>query len=218
MTKSSEINDLAMARFEELIVEGVTENEVKERLKPIYLELGADDIAFGIVAFGKNAAEPHHSVDDTRLRAGDAVLFDIGCVYKGYISDMTRTFFYKGVSEHQREVYETVRRANEAAEALIRPGVRFSALDAAARDLIAAAGYGEYFVHRLGHSIGLEVHEPGEVSAYNDGEAQPGMIFSIEPGIYLPGDVGVRIEDLALVTENGYINLNKHPKELKILG
>ncbi|MDR1530630.1 MAG: Xaa-Pro peptidase family protein [Clostridiales bacterium] len=224
MAQSSEINDRAMAEFETLVKEGVTELEIKERLDGIYRALGADSIAFGIVAFGANAAEPHHNSDNTALKAGDCVLLDVGCIKSGrnavcgYCSDMTRTFFYKYVSPRHTEIYEIVKSAVEAAERLVRPGIRFSELDAAARDIIDKAGYGKNFIHRLGHSIGLQGHEAGDVSAYNHDELEEGMIFSIEPGIYLPGDVGVRIEDLMLVTPDGGRSLNLHPKDLKILG
>ncbi|MDR1569727.1 MAG: Xaa-Pro peptidase family protein [Oscillospiraceae bacterium] len=218
MALSSEINDRAMSRFEALIVEGVTEAAVRDQLAGIYKELGADRIDFGIVAFGEGAAEPHHLGGETRLQPGDCVLLDVGCVKDGYCSDMTRTFFYKSVSPRQREVYEVVRRANEAAERLVKPGVRFSELDAAARDIIEEAGFGARFTHRLGHSIGLQGHEAGDVSAYNHDTLEEGMIFSIEPGVYLPGEFGVRIEDLVLVTRDGGRILNEHPKELKILG
>ena len=170
-----------------------------------------------IVSFGANAANPHHEPDDTPLHAGDAVLFDVGCRQDGYCSDMTRTFFFRSVDERQREVYETVRRANEAACALVAPGVRFCDIDAAARSVIEEAGYGPCFTHRLGHQIGLDVHEPGDVSAAHDAPVQPGMVFSIEPGIYLPGKFGVRIEDLVLVTEDGCEILNAYPHELTVL-
>ena len=218
MRLSSDINDRAMARFRALVHEGVTEKELGDQMLRIYLDLGADGFSFPpLVAFGANAADPHHEPDGTVLKPGDCVLFDVGCVKDGYCSDMTRTFYYKTVSDHCRTIYETVRAANEAAEALIRPGVRLCDLDAAARDLITAKGYGPAFNHRLGHFIGLGEHEYGDVSAGFDWEAEPGMIFSIEPGIYLPGDTGVRIEDLVLVTEDGAELLNKYPHELDVI-
>jgi Xaa-Pro dipeptidase len=217
MAESSEINDRAMEQFEKLIQEGVTERGVQEQMRGIYKELGADDIGFGFSAFGANAAEPHHASDDTVLKEGDCVVLDVGCIKYGYFSDMTRTFFYKSVSGRHREIYEIVKLANETAQKIVRPGVRFSDIDRTARDIIAAAGYGEYFIHRLGHSIGLQMHEYGDVSAYNDDLVEEGMIFSIEPGIYLPGDFGVRIEDLVLATENGVRSLNGYSKELKVI-
>lgn len=218
MRAASIINDQAMARFKGLIKEGVTEQEVADQMLQIYLDLGADGYSFPpIVSFGANAADPHHEPDATVLKPGDCVLFDVGCVKDGYCSDMTRTFYYKEVSDHCREIYDLVRAANEAAEAKIKAGIPLCELDNTAREMIAAKGYGANFNHRLGHFIGLSEHEFGDVSAANTQEAQPGMIFSIEPGIYLAGDTGVRVEDLVLVTEDGCEVLNHYPKDLQII-
>ena len=219
MIAASEINDAAMAQFKTLIHDGVTEAEAAGKMLEIYRSLGAEGFSFSpLVAFGANAADPHHEPDDTVVKPGDCVLFDVGCIKDGYCSDMTRTFYFKEVSEHCREIYHIVRRANEAAEALIKPGVRLCDIDAAARDLITKEGYGPQFNHRLGHFIGLKEHEYGDVSSGFDWPVQPGMIFSIEPGIYLTGDTGVRIEDLVLVTGSGVQVLNRYPHELEIIG
>lgn len=218
MRVASSMNDAAMAEFKKLIHAGVTEKEVESKLLQIYKELGADGFSFTpIVSFGANAADPHHSPDDTVLKEGDCVLFDVGCLKDGYCADMTRTFYYKSVSEEHRFIYDTVRKANEAAEAIIKPGVQLCDVDATARNLIAEAGYGPNFTHRLGHFIGLDVHEFGDVSSVSPLVAAPGMVFSIEPGIYLVGNTGVRIEDLVLVTEDGCEILNSFSKELEIL-
>jgi len=218
MRVSSRINDLAMAEFKKLIHEGVTEKEVADQTLKIYQSLGADGFSFEpLVAFGANAADPHHAPDDTVLQPGDAVLFDVGCVKDGYCSDMTRTFYFQKVSDTHRQIYDTVRRANEAAIAKIRPGILLCELDQTARELITEQGYGPNFNHRLGHFIGLGEHEYGDVSSANDQKAEPGMIFSIEPGIYLTGDTGVRVEDLVLVTEDGCQVLNHYSKELEII-
>ncbi len=218
MRAVSAINDRGIEKFKELIHAGVTEKEVASQLEQIYMSLGADGLSFQpIVSFGANAADPHHMPDDTVLKEGDCVLFDVGCIKDGYCADMTRTFYYKYATEEQRKIYEIVRKANETAEAKVRPGVDLHELDSAARMLIAEAGYGPNFTHRLGHFIGLDVHEYGDVSAVSDWKAAPGMIFSIEPGIYLPGNTGVRVEDLVLVTEDGCEILNHYPKELQII-
>lgn len=218
MRVSSLINDAAMERFQGLIHDGVTEREVAEQTLKIYQELGADGFSFEpLVAFGANAADPHHAPDDTVVKAGDAVLFDVGCIKDGYCSDMTRTFYYGEVSDKHQEIYETVRRANERAISMVKPGIPLCELDRAAREVIEEAGYGPYFTHRLGHFIGLAEHEYGDVSSANDRKAEPGMIFSIEPGIYLEGDTGVRVEDLVLVTEDGCEVLNHASKKLKVL-
>ena len=218
MRAASQINDQAMAVFKTMVHAGMTEKEVAEKMLKVYLDLGAEGFSFEpIVSFGANAADPHHMPDDTVLKDGDCVLFDVGCIKDGYCSDMTRTFYYKYVSDECRQIYNTVRAANEAAEAIVKPGVRLSELDNAARKLITDAGYGSQFTHRLGHFIGLDEHEFGDVSSVSTWIAKPGMIFSIEPGIYLEGNTGVRVEDLVLVTEDGCEVLNHFTKELEII-
>ncbi len=219
MTSGAVINAAAMERFRGLIHEGVTEKEVAEQMLSIYRELGADGFSFEpLVAFGANAADPHHAPDDTMIKPGDAVLFDVGCIKDGYCSDMTRTFYFQEVKKAHQMIYDIVRKANEKAIAKVRPDVPLCELDKTARDVITEAGYGPYFTHRLGHFIGLSEHEYGDVSSVNTRVAEAGMIFSIEPGIYLTGDTGVRIEDLILVTEDGCEVLNHASKELEILG
>ena len=218
MRAASATNDAAMARFRELVHEGATEQEIAGKLEDIYRELGAQGHSFTpIVSFGANAADPHHEPDGTVLKEGDVVLFDVGCRQDEYCADMTRTFFFGEPDEEQRRAYEIVRQANEAGRAAVHPGARFCDIDGAARKVIEDAGYGPYFTHRLGHQIGLDVHEPGDVSSVNEACVQQGMCFSIEPGIYLPGRFGVRIEDLVIVTENGCEVLNAYPRELETL-
>lgn len=218
MREASRINDSAMAEFFKNIRPGITERQLADSMELIYRSLGAQGYSFApLVAFGKNAAVGHHAPDDTALCDGDCVLIDVGCRKDGYCSDMTRTFFFRSVSEHSKRIYEIVRKANEAAESMIRPGVRFCDIDGTARNIIEEAGYGKEFTHRLGHSIGLEVHEVGDVSSANQSEVRPGMTFSIEPGIYVEGETGVRIEDLVLVTETGCEVLNHYSKELQII-
>ena len=173
--------------------------------------------AMGLVSFGANAADPHHEPDSTAFAKGDMVLFDVGCRHEWYCADMTRTFFTKEPTDLQLKVYNTVRRANEAAEAVVRPGISFAEIDRTARQVIEDAGYGPNFTHRLGHQIGLSVHEPGDVSAANLNAVQPGQVFSIEPGIYIPDTIGVRIEDLVLVTEDGCEVLNQYTHEPVVL-
>ena len=218
MRRASQLNDAALEQLRPWIQEGVSEVDLAERLKCIYRELGADGLSFPpLVAFGRNAADGHHWPNDTRLKPGDCVLIDAGCTYQGYCSDMTRTYFYRSVTPQQRQVYELVRLANERAEQAVRPGIPLRELDEIARDTIASAGFGPCFTHRLGHFIGVEDHEFGDVSAAAEDLAEPGNIFSIEPGIYLEGCLGVRIEDLVLVTEDGCEILNRLPKELEII-
>ena len=218
MRVASKINDQAMAQLKTLVHPGVTEREIADQLLEIYQNLGADGFSFTpLVAFGANAADPHHGPDDTVLKEGDVVLFDVGCIKDGYCADMTRSFYFGSVSDTHREIYETVRAANEAAIAKVKPGIPLKELDLTARNLITEKGYGPQFNHRLGHFIGLNVHDFGDVSSANEKCTEPGMIFSIEPGIYLVGETGVRIEDLVMVTEDGCEVLNAYPKELQIL-
>lgn len=220
MRESSRINDAAMEQFKGLIHEGVSEKEVAAKVMDIYRSFGAEDLSFpAIVAFGVNAADPHHMPDDTVVKEGDAVLFDVGCVYHGYCSDMTRTFFYKkGPDKEQERIYNLVRNACESAESYVQPGRRLCDIDSVARDIITEGGYGPDFTHRLGHFIGQEDHEFGDVSQGFKDEVVPGNIFSIEPGIYHPAILGCRIEDLILVTENGHEVLNHYPREIEIIG
>ena len=218
MRRASAINDLAMGYLKFNAQEGTTESSLAAGLLDEYIRLGAQGFSFPpIVSFGAHAADPHHEPDDTVLHPGDVVLFDVGCVADGYCSDMTRTFFYESATDEQRFVYETVRRANAAAAATVKPGVLFSDIDRAARSIIEDAGYGNEFTHRLGHQIGTEVHEPGDVSATHHEPVQPGMCFSDEPGIYLPGRFGVRIEDLICVTEDGCHVMNSFSHEFTVI-
>ena len=197
----------------------LTEKQVAEYIDNEYKKAGCESAAFNtIVSFGANAADPHHEPDDTVLEKGECVLIDMGCCKNRYCSDMTRTFFCGEPKPEYAAIHDLVRQANEAAEAMIHPGVRLCDIDAAARDLITKAGYGEYFNHRLGHFIGQTDHEKGDVSAANTDTVKPGMIFSIEPGVYLPGKFGVRVEDLVIVTEIGCEVLNHVDKHWSVVG
>ena len=217
MRHSSAVNDQVMAAAISALRENVRENELAALVNREFLSRGADCEGTQLVCFGPNGADPHHSGDGTALRPGDSVTLDIFTPVGRYWCDMTRTVFYRSVSRKQREVYELVHRANEAAEAAVRPGVLLSKLDSIARDIITDGGYGPRFTHRLGHGCGLDCHEPPDVSGASDVPLEPGMVFSIEPGVYLPGEFGIRIEDLALVTETGCEVLNHYPKELQVI-
>ena len=218
MREASGINDIVIEEAAAFIKEGVTEKEVADYLVGRYAFYGCEGVSFEpIVSFGKNAADPHHMPDGTVIREGDCVVLDIGCKINGYCSDMTRTYFFKKADPEYAAIHDLVREANTIAESVIRPGVRLCDIDAAAREHIASAGYGEYFTHRLGHFIGLEVHEYGDVSAAFDKAVEPGMCFSCEPGVYLPGRFGVRIEDLVIVTENGCEVINHVDKHYRVI-
>lgn len=216
--RASRINDEVMAVVSAAVRDGITEDELGALVERTFREKGADRGEGGpLVCFGANGADPHHDPSPAVITRGDTVIFDIFTPINRYWCDMTRTFFFREASEEGRRVYETVKAANLAAEAVIRPGLPMCDFDRAARKVIEDAGYGPYFTHRLGHGIGLECHEPPDNSASNHTIAQPGMVFSVEPGIYLPGKLGVRIEDLVLVTEDGCEVLNSFSKDLTIL-
>jgi len=218
MRESSKLNDIAVDRMIKLVPEKYSERKMGELLSGIWEELGAGGHSFEpIVGYGANAADPHHVMDNSTVKDGDSIVIDIGCKKNSYCSDMTRTVFYKSVSDHDREVYNIVLEANMRAISMTKAGVRFCDIDAAARDYITEKGYGKYFTHRLGHSIGIEDHEFGDVSSANTDIVQPGQVFSIEPGIYIPGSVGVRIEDLVIATEDGCELLNHYTKDLIVV-
>lgn len=219
MRNASKLNDNAISTLINNISDSKTEQDMAAELTSIYKDLNTSGHSFDpIIAFGENGADPHHETDASTLKPGDSIIVDIGCIKDSYCSDMTRTVFYKEASSKAKEVYNTVLEANKKAIAKIKPGVKFSEIDLAARDYIESKGYGKYFTHRTGHSIGIDVHETGDVSSVNHEVLEPGMIFSVEPGIYIPNEFGVRIEDLVLVTKDGCEVLNSYPKDLKIIG
>ncbi len=215
MRKSSRKNDAAMTRLIPTLRAGETELDVCERYAKCARDVGGTGVSFSpLVCFGKNCAEPHHASDGTRLESGQTVILDVGLAHERMMSDMTRTVVLGKATDEIKKVYDVVLRANEAGRNAVRPGIEMRNIDFAARKVIEDAGFGKYFIHRLGHGIGLEVHEPMDASAVNARPAQTGMTFSIEPGIYLPGKFGVRIEDLVCVTEDGCETLNGFGREL----
>ncbi len=217
MRRASRINDQTVEEAIRHIGDGWTEREMADFVCDTHIRLGADARMDQLVCFGVNTAEPHHASDRTRLNPGEAVIFDIYAPVGHYFCDMTRTVFWKDVTEEQRRVYEIVKDANAAGVAAIRPGIPLREVDRAAREVIEQAGYGAYFTHRTGHGIGLALHEPPDVSSVTDEVIEPGMVFSVEPGIYLPGKFGVRVEDLVAVTEEGAERLNHYNRELIVV-
>ncbi len=221
LRRAVRIADEAFAAVVPALRPGMTEREVAWRLEAYMREHGAEGMAFDvIVGSGPNAALPHASPGERRLQAGDTVVLDFGCVYAGYHSDMTRTVIMgPTVEPRAREIYDLVLRAQRAGIEAVRPGATGREVDAAARQVIEAAGLGELFGHGLGHGVGLEVHEPiPRLSRVSDTVLQPGMVTSVEPGVYVPGWGGVRIEDLVLVTETGCEILTASPKDLIVVG
>ncbi|MCZ7582863.1 MAG: Xaa-Pro peptidase family protein [Deltaproteobacteria bacterium] len=192
---------------------GVTENELALELEMGMRRAGATKPSFDlIVASGPRGALPHGIASDRRLEDGDMVVFDFGCVLEGYCSDQTVTVALGNVGEEERKVYEIVREAQERALDALRPGVALKDVDHAARDYIDKAGYGAYFGHGLGHGVGLEIHEDPRLSRVSEFVAEPGMVVTVEPGIYLPERFGVRIEDTVVITESGYDKLTSIDK------
>lgn len=214
---ASRVADAVIEEVWESPIEGATEREVLATIHRLLIAKGHDSVGGGIVGFGENGAAPHHHVSDRAAKPGDAVVADFGGVMNGYRSDITRTFHVGAPSDEFRHVYEIVDEANALAFDSVRPGVTTAELDRIARSHIAAAGYGDAFLHRLGHGIGLDGHEPPYLVAADETPLEEGMSFSIEPGIYLEGKFGVRIEDLVIVTADGGRRLNESTHELKVV-
>ena len=221
MEEAARIVERAMQRTIDAIAVGKTERELAAFCSDAIYEEGAEGVSFeAFVACGPNTANPHHEPGDRRVQHGDLVMIDCGAVYDGYASDITRTVAVGAVSEEARTIYETVRAANEAGKAAVRPGVTGEAIDRATRSVIEAAGYGAYFVHRTGHGLGRETmpcHEYPDIVEGSTDPLPPGTTFTIEPGIYLEGVGGVRIEDDIVVTESGCRSLTHLPRELIVL-
>lgn len=211
--------DRVMARIPtEVVFAGRSEAEVSRQLAALTVEEGHDTAEFGIVASGPNGASPHHHVGERVIEEGDIVVCDFGGRLGGYYSDSTRTFVVGEPTLDQDEVHDVVLAANEAGRAAVKPGVPCEEVDRVARQVIEDAGYGEYFVHRTGHGIGLEVHEHPYMVRGNDELLEPGMTFSVEPGIYVPDRFGVRIEDIVVCTEDGVESLNQSERRLVAVG
>jgi Xaa-Pro dipeptidase len=218
MRDAARMADYAVETGIRALAEGVSELEVVAQIELEMKKRGVREMAFStMVLFGEKTAQPHGVPGTRLLREGDLVLFDLGVVVDGYCSDITRTVAFGRVSDEQRRIYETVLRAQTGAIEACRPGVRMGDLDRTARDVIREAGYGDYFTHRLGHGLGIDVHEPPSIHEANDGVLKPGMVFTVEPGIYVPDIGGVRIEDDVLVTEDGHEILTVFPKELLVV-
>ena len=218
MTKAQRISEQALEEILKFLRPGVTEKEVAAKLTYDMLRFGAEKMSFDpIVASGPNGSLPHAVPSDRAIQSGEFVTMDFGCIYGGYCSDMTRTVAVGEPTEEMKKVYAVVLEAQLAGIAAEKAGVTGKSVDAAARRVIEDAGYGEYFGHSFGHSVGLEIHEAPNAGFTCEDVIPLGAAVSAEPGIYLPGKFGVRIEDVTIFTADGCVNLTKAPKDLIIL-
>lgn len=218
MRKAQEITDLTFTQLQKVICAGMTEKDLRAELIYRLYKNGADGLSFDpIVVSGPNTSMPHGVPGDRELQFGDFITMDFGCIYKGYCSDMTRTVALGFVTEEMDKVYKTVLKAQLAGIAVTKADVSGKAIDGAARKVIADAGYGEYFGHGYGHSLGILIHEAPNANTRNEEPMPENAVVSAEPGIYLPGKFGVRIEDVTVLTKDGCEILTKSPKNLIIL-
>jgi len=216
--RAQAIAEKAFAHILGFIRPGMSEREIALELDYAMLRGGAEAVSFEtIVVAGENGSKPHGVPGDRRLCAGDLLTLDFGAVVDGYHSDMTRTIAIGEPGEEQRKIYDIVLEAQLAALEKLGHGIACSEIDKCARDVIENAGYGEHFRHGTGHGVGLEIHEAPGLSRKSKDVLAPGMVVTVEPGIYLPGKCGVRIEDMALITENGYENLTRAEKKLIVI-
>ena len=220
MRRAVKIAQHALEATIPLIKTGMTEKELSSELVTQLLKCGSEpEMPFApIVSGGPNSANPHASPTERKLQAGDLLVVDWGATYDGYISDLTRTFAVGEVDEEYKKIHQIVQDANAAGRAAGKPGVPCANVDKAARDVIVKAGYGVYFTHRTGHGIGMEGHEEPYMRGDNMQLLEPGMAFTVEPGIYLPNRNGVRIEDNVVITETGADVLSDMPREIRIVG
>lgn len=213
MQEAAKLADICIDIAKSNLKFGITELELKSIIENEIKKMGVTKMSFdSIILFGENAANPHGVSSNRKLKENEYVLIDLGCYYKDYASDITRCLEFGKVSDFDKNIYNIVLRANNEAIKSVKPGITFSSLDTIARDIITKEGYGEYFTHRLGHGLGMDCHEYPDVSQSCNDTLEEGMVFTIEPGIYIPNKIGIRIEDDILVTKDGYIQLTKYEK------
>ena len=218
MQKAQDITENALNETLKLIKEGVSERDIALELEFKMRKSGAEGVSFDLIVLsGKKTSMPHGVPDESRIKNGDFILFDIRATYDGYHSDMTRTYAFGNVSDEQRKVYEIVRQAQQNALDMVKDGITCGEVDKAAREYIYRSGYEGYFGHSTGHGVGLEIHEVPSVSPKSDFTIHNGMVITVEPGIYLPDKFGVRIEDMIIVTDSGYKNFATLSKELIVI-
>ncbi|SHJ54818.1 M24 family metallopeptidase [Paramaledivibacter caminithermalis] len=215
---AAKMADDVFEQLVEFIKPGILERDIKDKIGELFMEMGADGLSFEpIVASGPNSSKPHYNKDSRVIEEKDIIILDFGCKYKGLCSDMSRTVFVGDISKEEKKIYDIVYRANEAAEKYVKEGVAAESVDKVARNIIKEEGHGEHFLNRVGHGIGYSVHEAPYIKGGNERKLQKGMAFSIEPGIYIPGKFGMRIEDIVVISEKGVEILNKAPKEIIVI-
>ena len=218
MIKAQRITEQALTETVKLIKEGVTEQEIAVELEYKMRRLGADGVSFNLIVIaGEKTSMPHGTPGNNKIKSGDFITFDIGALYEGYHSDMTRTYALGHVNDKQKRVYDTVYKAQKLGLEAVKGGAVCKDVDKIVRDFIYQAGFEGCFGHSTGHGVGLEIHEQPALSSGCDTVLQSGMVVTVEPGIYIPGEFGVRIEDMVVVTADGCLNLAVLPKELMIL-
>jgi len=218
MREAAKLADEVMGETIHFIRPGVTERDIKKKIEELFMKKGADGLSFEpIIASGPNSSMPHYCEDSRAIQEKDIVVLDLGCKYKDYCSDTSRTVFVGGITDEEEKVYNIVLRANKAGEDTAKQGVKAEDVDKASRDVIKSEGYGQYFLNRTGHGIGISVHEAPYIRTGNKQILEKGMAFSVEPGIYMQDRFGLRIEDIVVIGADGPEVLNHFTKEIIVI-
>ena len=218
LREAAKIADKVMGETIDCICPGMTEKDIKKKIEDLFMQKGADGLSFEpIVASGPNSSMPHYCEDSRAIQEKDIIILDIGCKYKGYCSDTSRTVFVGGITDEEKKVYNIILRANKAGEETAKQGAKAENVDKASRDVIKSEGYGQYFLNRTGHGIGISVHEAPYIKTGNKQILEKGMAFSIEPGIYMQNKFGIRIEDIVVIGVDGSEVLNNFTKEIIVI-
>ena len=218
LRKAAKLADEVMGETIDCIRPGMTEKDIKKKIEELFMQKGADELSFEpIIASGPNSSMPHYCEDSRVIQEKDIIILDLGCKYKGYCSDISRTVFVGGITDEEKKVYEIILQANKAGEETAKQGVKAEDVDKASRDIINSEGFGQYFLSRTGHGIGISVHEAPYIRTSNKQILEKGMAFSVEPGIYMQNKFGIRIEDIVVIGTDGPEVLNHFTKEIIII-
>jgi Xaa-Pro aminopeptidase len=218
LRKSAKLADEVMSETIYSIRPGITERDIKKKIEELFMQKGADGLSFEpIIASGPNSSMPHYCEDSRVIQEKDIIILDLGCKYKGYCSDISRTVFVGGITDEEKKVYEIILKSNKAGEETVKQGVKAEDVDKASRDIIKNEGFGQYFLNRTGHGIGISVHEAPYIRTGNKQILEKGMAFSVEPGIYMQNKFGMRIEDIVVIGEDGPEVLNRFTKEIIVI-